>query len=59
MSLSAVPNAARRLTEEQIRTLEQKLGALAFPIVNSGTTELEAGHRLGVQYVLQLLRNGW
>lgn len=59
MSLQAVPQHARVLTQEQYKTLEEKLGALATPIVNSGTSELEAGHRLGVQYVLQMLRRGW
>lgn len=59
MSLTAVHVVSNCLTHEQYAALEKRLGALANPQINGGTTELEAGQKLGVQLVLQLLRNGW
>lgn len=59
MSLIAQPNVTRKLTEEQYKTLEDKLGQLSNPLINSGTSELEAGQKLGIQMVLQMLRRGW
>lgn len=59
MSLVAQPVVQRVLTPEQYKSLEAKLGQLSNPLINSNTSELEAGQKLGIQMVLQMLRNGW
>ncbi|QVR48653.1 hypothetical protein [Stenotrophomonas phage BUCT609] len=59
MTLMAQPVVQRKLTEEQYKTLEGKLGQLANPLINSNTSQMEAGQKLGVQLVLSMLRNGW
>lgn len=46
-----------RLSPEVMRDLEAKLGNLT--IVTTTTTDLQAGYALGVQRVLQLLREGY
>lgn len=59
MSLVAVPVEHGSLSPEQIKKIEAKLGGMANPQINSGTTHLEAGQKLGVQLVLRILRDGW
>jgi predicted GNAT family N-acyltransferase len=45
-----------RLNKEVYDHLERQVGKV---IVNRETTELQAGYQLGVQVVLQLLRDGY
>ncbi|KWI10922.1 hypothetical protein BGV51_28185 [Burkholderia ubonensis] len=45
-----------RLDAEMLRRLEEQLPK---PLVNSTTTDLMAGYALGVQAVLQKLREGY
>jgi len=50
-------------TEQRIRLHPDELDRLARrlprPVVSAETTDLQAGYQLGVQYVLELLREGW
>lgn len=50
-------------TESRIRLHPDELEALARklprPVVTADTTAHQAGYQLGVQHVLELLRNGW
>ncbi|QEG09750.1 hypothetical protein [Stenotrophomonas phage StenM_174] len=59
MSLQAVSNPHTHLSEESIQKIAAKLGGSANPQINSGTSELEAGLKLGVQLVFNVLRTGW
>lgn len=59
MSLIPMPNESSRLTEDQITKLRRKLHGKDVPIVDSNTSAHEAGFRLGVQFVLSQLRDGW
>ncbi|QWT56578.1 hypothetical protein [Xanthomonas phage SB1] len=59
MSLQAVRVESNRLSEEQYRLLQRACGAMANPLVNGNTSQHEAGFKLGVQFVLQLCRDGW
>lgn len=59
MSLISVPVPADNLSPEAIKKIEAKLGGMANPQINSGTSHLEAGQKLGVQLVLRILRDGW
>lgn len=45
-----------RLTREVYEDLEKKVGRV---MVNRETTDLQAGYQLGVQAVLQMLREGY
>jgi hypothetical protein len=45
-----------RLTPEMLAALEKELPP---PVVTNSTSELMAGYQLGVQTVLQRLRNGY
>lgn len=58
-NLEAVPVERMRLTDTQMAALRKKLGPLAGTIVNGGTTPHEAGFKLGIQTVLEVLREGW
>ena len=51
------PVLLNRLTDAQYEAFEKK--AHAVTIVNSTTTELQAGYQLGVQHALKVLREGW
>lgn len=56
----AVVTEVRRvatLTKPQYDDFEKKVHAVT--IVNSTTTELQAGYQLGVQHALKVLREGW
>lgn len=46
-----------RLDPRVYTDLEKKIGSP--PLVGPSTTELEAGYKLGVQYVLKILRDGF
>lgn len=46
-----------RLDPRVYAELEKKIGSP--PVVGPSTTELEAGYKLGVQYVLKILRDGF
>lgn len=59
MSLVSIPVEHDALSAEQIKKIELKLGGMANPMINSGTSHLEAGQKLGVQLVLRILRDGW
>lgn len=52
-----VESDLNRLTQAQYAAFEKK--AQAITIVNSTTTELQAGYQLGVQHALKILREGW
>lgn len=45
------------LTKPQYDDFEKKVHAVT--IVNSTTTDLQAGYQLGVQHALKVLRDGW
>lgn len=45
------------LTKPQYEDFEKKVHAVT--IVNSTTTDLQAGYQLGVQHALKVLRDGW
>ena len=59
MSLIPVSIESSRLGEEQITKLRRKLQGKDNPIVDSNTSAHDAGFRLGVQFVIQHLRDGW
>jgi len=46
-----------RLTPGQYAQLVQSLGTV--PYVTAQTTDLQAGQIIGMQFVLQKLRDGW
>lgn len=58
-NLEAVPVERMRLTDTQMAALRKKLGPYSIPLVNGGTTQHEAGFKLGIQYMLDILREGF
>jgi len=50
------PERKVRLDAEELDALRRKLPR---PAVTADTTPLQAGYQLGVQQVLELLRDGW
>jgi len=49
-------NLLYRLTEDQYAQLERQLPQ---PVISAHTTDLQAGHLLGIQQVLNILRKGF
>lgn len=45
-----------RLDEDELARLR---GRLPRPVVTADTTAHQAGYQLGIQHVLELLRDGW
>lgn len=48
-----------RLSRDQYQKLVHSLGGMAVPFSGNQTTEQQAGFMLGIQYVLQKLRDGF
>ena len=46
----------RRLHEDELARLRERLPR---PVVTADTTAHQAGYQLGIQHVLELLRDGW
>lgn len=59
MSLTTMPTDNCRLTKEQYDKLVMNLGGAAQPVVTKDSTPEEISYRLGVQFVLTRLRDGW
>lgn len=58
-SLVAVPVESFRLSSEQLKHLELRLGGAAATFVGNTSDPGKMGFALGVQHVLNLLRNGY
>lgn len=56
MSAGRAVQEVHRLTKESYEQLEKQVSNAG---VNSQTTPTEAAFKLGVQYVLQQVRQGW
>jgi len=56
MSTGPVIHEVHRLTKESYEQLEKQVSNAG---VNSQTTPTEAAFKLGIQYVLQQVRQGW
>lgn len=56
MSTGQAIQVVHRLTKESYEQLEKQVSNVG---VNSQTTPTEAAFKLGVQYVLQQIRQGW
>lgn len=45
-----------RLSKDELQALQRKLPR---PAVTDQTTDLQAGYLLGIQHVIEVLRDGW
>ncbi|WWO60304.1 hypothetical protein [Xanthomonas phage SB4] len=59
MALMAVSMSRTKLDEEEYALLLKKLQGFHLPVVNSGMSEQDVAFRMGIQYVLHFLREGW
>jgi hypothetical protein len=48
-----------RLTKEQYDAYVKALAGMGQPVLDNATTEQSTAYRLGIQFALQKLRDGW